>query len=148
MSDISKDLSEIILKAELRPSPYRYENLDARLDYVNGARLETIHKGIKETFGANCARAFTRMVADMPVLRPFDFIVTLGRLESQQWQWEKPAPQEKQTTGQKVLSALVHVFHADQTEKIRQDFLVTHKAELRADQQPPVQPSTQLLNFH
>lgn len=80
---------QIVMGAGMSARPEFYSGRGAISCDLNERILEKVYKGVEREHGEEAARQFVQMVADISVLSATDFLLTLYRLESRNWRWDK-----------------------------------------------------------
>lgn len=115
--------------------PAYYSGRGATTTDLDSSRLEKIWAAVQEHVGKAAAAEFVKMVASIPSLSATDFLLTLARLELNDWKWEDDllgnesgiyVDSEMSAWGT-VLEVFGGAGRANQTEAIRGDFLVSRK---------------------
>ncbi len=132
---------EIVGEAGMSARPEFYSGRGAINCDLNDKKLESIYQTIKREYSEGAAQYFAQMVADIPKLTATDFLLTLYRLEAQNWKWNKnllgdekgidvgpdQGDGKREITGMMtVLSILGGLSERDETEYIRSAFLKRH----------------------
>lgn len=116
--------------------PSYYSGRGVTLTDLNNEKLEGIYYQIKTGYGEEAAKNFVQMVADIPVLSTTDFLLTLYRLEANNWGWDKKLlGSERGVYVDNEATAFATIMNAlykgrkvvDQTSLIRKDFLKKYK---------------------
>lgn len=71
------------------PRPEFFSGRGAILSDLNSDLLGMIHEGIRREIGAEAAKNFVQMVADIDVLSATFFLNSLYGLEANGWKWKK-----------------------------------------------------------
>ncbi len=90
------DARQIVMKIGMSARPEFYSGRGAIIDDLTGPKLERIYGHIKHEHGGEAAQNFVQMVADIPVLSATDFLLSLYRLEENDWKYD-----QKLLSGQK-----------------------------------------------
>ena len=114
--------------------PSFYSGRGATTTDLSSAKLERIYQAIERNVSGNAAKAFARMVRDIPVLSATDFLLCLERFVAADWQWEKDMLGQENgiyaTDMGSALGTVVSVLGGsrdrDETVAIRYDFLLRH----------------------
>ncbi len=69
--------------------PEFYSGRGAMTCDLDSERLEYIYEHVKKEHGEEAGENFVQMVADLPVLSATDFLITLYKLDSHDWKWDK-----------------------------------------------------------
>jgi hypothetical protein len=83
------DARQIVMEANMSARPEFYSGRGAISDDLNSKILEKVYQGVQREHGEKAAKQFAQMVADIPSLSATDFLLTLYRLESNNWKWNK-----------------------------------------------------------
>jgi len=136
---------QIVDATGMSSRPEFYSGRGAILDDLDSRYLEKIYNGIEKEHGEEAAKQYIQMVADIPELSATDFLLTLYRLESHDWKWDKGllgnehgrdvGPDDE--NGARVLvgfatiaGALYNNSQIDQTMFIRGEFLKNHGVKI------------------
>jgi hypothetical protein len=131
----------IAMEAGMCPDPGYYSGRGARTTDLNHDILERVFQGVQRYLGADAAGQFIEMVAAIPKLSATDFLLTLYRLEGNQWRWDRNligteggvyAENEGAAFGT-VMSALRGMRDVDATPSIRDPFLAKHNSQRKDD---------------
>ncbi|MDP3027250.1 MAG: hypothetical protein Q8N63_06075 [Nanoarchaeota archaeon] len=132
---------QIVMEAGMSACPEFYSGRGAIPCDLNDKILEKVYKGVKREHGEKAAKHFTQMVADIPKLSATDFLLTLYRLESRNWRWDKrmlgnekgidvgPDYGDGRRTGIALVTigdVLGGMSERDETSYIRDNFLERH----------------------
>ena len=136
----------------MNPRPEYFSNRGATTSDLNDKILENIYKGIQNEYGDNAANQFAQMVAKIPKLSATDFLLSLYRLEGNNWNWdEKILGNEKGiyatdegTAMGTLFAALSGMNKRDETKDIRREFLKRHKIDPEYDEN--INPFLELKN--
>lgn len=82
-------LYKAIHKARMSNSPSYYSGRGATTSDLGYEHLSTIAQAIKENKGDKAQKNFVHMVAQIPVLSATDFLVTLHKLQDNNWEWNQ-----------------------------------------------------------
>ncbi|MDO8509483.1 MAG: hypothetical protein Q7S27_07445 [Nanoarchaeota archaeon] len=74
---------------DMSARPEYYSGRGAIAADLDSRRLENIYQLVKRERGEDAAQNFALMVADIPVLSATDFLITLYKLDSNDWKWDK-----------------------------------------------------------
>lgn len=109
---------------------------------LNSKILEKIYINIQAYKGKDAAAQYVQMVADIPKLSATDFLLTLYRLENNDWKWDTcllgnengidVGPDRGDgTRGAATFASLIGVMSGmserDETQRIRGEFLMNHR---------------------
>ena len=83
------DARQIVMGAGMSDRPEFYSGRGAIASDLNDKILEKVYQGVQREYGEEAAKQFAQMVADVPKLSATDFLLTLYRLERQDWRWDK-----------------------------------------------------------
>lgn len=126
--------------------PEFYSGRGAIRDDLDSRRLETVYQLVKREHGEEAAQNFAQMIADIPVLSATDFLLSLYRLESRNWKWDKGLLGDEEGIdvgpdygdGKReaiafstVVSVLGGGFDRDETHFIRDKFLRDHDIKIQ-----------------
>lgn len=145
---------QIVGETVMSARPEFYSGSGARVCDLSDRELERIYGGIQREHGEEAAKQYAQMVADIPKLTATDFLLTLYKLEANDWRWkEKLVGKEDgiyvdgQTDAAKVGSAMVTVISVldgmntvDETHAIRREFLARHGVK-----EPSITPKYSIL---
>jgi hypothetical protein len=81
--------SQIVTEAGMSDRPEYYSGRGAISCDLNDKILEEVYRGVQREHGKKAAEQFVQMVADVPKLSATDFLLSLYRLESRNWKWDK-----------------------------------------------------------
>ncbi len=131
--------------------PSFYSGRGATTSDLSSAKLERIYQAIENNVGQKAAKAFARMVRDIPVLSATDFLLSLERLVAAGWRWEKDMlGQENGLYAEDFGTALCTVASVlggsrdrDETVAIRYDFLLRHDLK-----EPRMPKGTNIYGYH
>ena len=143
------DARQIVMETGMSARPEFYSGRGARLTDLDDRKLEVVYQGIRREQGEEAAGNFAQMVADIPKLTVTDFLLTLYRLEANDWTWNKKLTGKEDgiyvdglTDAAKVASAfgtlgsvLGRMNEVDETCDIRRDFL--ERREIKITESPP-----------
>ena len=126
---------QIVVKAGMSDRPGFYSGRGATTTDLNDMILEKIYQEIKKEHGEDSAKQFTQMVADIPKLSATDFLLSLYRLEMNDWNWSKELlgeekgiyPEDEGSALGTIFSALSGSGNVDETDYIRTAFLERHE---------------------
>ncbi|MDD5649909.1 MAG: hypothetical protein PHF86_05730 [Candidatus Nanoarchaeia archaeon] len=132
---------EIVSKIGMSMRPEFYSGNGARIDYLNHLTLEKLYKEIESGYGRKAAQNYVQMVADIPVLYPTDFLLSLYKLEARDWKWEKSMLGNEKgiyagdfiTGAVTTISILANSTEIDETRAIRDSFLRNHGIEIKEE---------------
>jgi len=127
------DAMQIVSEAGMTEDPGYYSGRGAIRSDLNNQILEKVYQGIKKEYGEEPAQNFVQMVADIPKLSATDFLLTLYRLEGNNWEWDKMLSNKKGiylgndgSVFGTMASALCGMRGIDETHTIRSQFLTRH----------------------
>src|SRR3989338_10146114 len=80
---------QIAMNAGMSTRPEFYSGRGAIACDLNDKILEKVFQSVQKEYGEEAAKQFAQMVADVPKLSATDFLLTLYRLEVQDWKWSK-----------------------------------------------------------
>lgn len=131
--------------------PSFYSGRGATTTDLSSAKLERIYQAIEHNVGQEAARAFARMVRDIPVLSATDFLLCLERLVAADWRWNKDMLGKENgiyaTEMGSALGTVVSVLGGsrdrDETVAIRYDFLLRHDLK-----EPRMPKGTDIYGYH
>lgn len=83
------DARQIAMEAGMSARPEFYSGRGAIACDLNDKILEKVYQTVQREHGEKAAKQFAQMVADVPELSATDFLLTLYRLEGQDWKWNK-----------------------------------------------------------
>lgn len=138
------DARQIVMEAGMSTRPEFYSGRGAISCDLNDKHLEKIYQIIKKEYGNDTAKQYAQMVADIPKLSATDFLITLYRLEGNEWEWDKRilgnergAYVDGETDEAKMAVGMATIFGAltgdserDETDYIRGEFLERHRDEI------------------
>ena len=133
---------EIVVKAGMSKRPEFYSGRGAILADLNPNILEKIYIGINEIHGEKASKQFVKMVKEIPVLSATDFLLSLYKLESNNWKWKKdlsgnengvyvdgPTDDAKMVVGFMTIAEGLYQRKRDDTISIKSPFLANHKVK-------------------
>jgi hypothetical protein len=138
------DARQIVMEANMSARPEFYSGRGAISDDLNSKILEEVYQGVQREHGEKAAKQFAQMVADIPNLSATDFLLTLYRLESHNWKWNKKmlgiekgidvgpdyGDGGREAIGMVTIgNVLGGMLDRDETSYIRGEFLRRHKIE-------------------
>lgn len=137
------DARQIVMEAGMSARPEYYSGRGATTSDLNDKILEKTYQIVKENQGEKVAKQFVEMVADIPKLSATDFLLSLYRLEGNNWKWNKkifgdekgvyvdgPTDQAKMAVGLMTIAEVMFGANdRDETEYIRGAFLKRHGIE-------------------
>src|SRR3989338_9163592 len=80
---------EIVAKAGMSKRPEFYSGRGTILADLNSNILEKIYQEINEIHGEKVSKQFVKIVKEIPGLSATDFLLSLYKLESNNWKWKK-----------------------------------------------------------
>lgn len=83
------NLKQILRESSMSTSPSFYSGRGATTSDLNYKILTSIASKIEFYISAEAKKNFVDMVADIPKLSATDFLITLYRLEANNWIWDK-----------------------------------------------------------
>lgn len=149
--------SEIVNQVGMSARPEFYSGRGAIRTDLNSDKLEKIYSIINKEYGETSALEYAQMVADIPVLSATDFLLTLYRLEADDWKWnnrrlgnEKGIYIDGKTEVERFASAELTVSHVlsfgscirDETDSIRDEFLRIHEKKIK------IKPKKKNISFY
>lgn len=132
------DARQIVGQTRMSARPEFYSGRGAITCDLNDRILEQVYAGVQREHGKEAAQHYAQMVADIPVLSATDFLLSLYRLEGNDWKWDKKLlGREKgvyvdgKTDQEKMAISLATIGGAlgtirDETTSIRMEFLRRH----------------------
>ncbi len=135
---------QIVMRAGMSARPEFYSGRGAISCDLNDRILENVYQTIQREHGEKAAQQFAQMVADIPELSATDFLLSLYRLESHNWKWDKSMMRDERGIaigpdygdGKREANAFAGIVTVlggsdlDQTRYIRGEFLKRHKIEV------------------
>ena len=133
------DARQIVNDADMSGRPEFYSGRGATSSDLNDKNLEKIYQSIEQHHGKDAAQNYVRMVADIPKLSATDFLLSLYKLESHDWKWDKGLLGREKglyatdigTAHGTVFSVLFGMSDTDETSYIRGAFLKRHMIEIK-----------------
>ncbi len=80
---------DIVREAGMCSRPEYYSGRGATLSDLNSKILDKVYSGIQKAHGKNAADDFTKMVENIPKLSATDFLLSVYRLEQNNWKYDK-----------------------------------------------------------
>jgi hypothetical protein len=82
---LENKLGQIVVDAGMHRRPEYYSGRGAITSDLNSPILEKIYQGIEKQYGKKSANQYVKMVAKIPKLSATDFLLSLSKLESNNW---------------------------------------------------------------
>jgi len=129
--------SEIVREAGMSARPGFYSGRGATNSDVNDKIWEKVYQVINNFHGEDAANQYAQMVADISKLSATDFLLTLYRLESNDWEWDKKLsgsekgiyPDSEGSAWGTIGEVLCGGHERDETYNIRGQFLRRHNIQ-------------------
>ena len=84
---MSLSAKEIVRQCGMSDRPGYYSGRGAITDDLSSTKLERIYQLIKTRVSEDAAASFVEMVDALPVASATDFLISLYKLEGNEWQW-------------------------------------------------------------
>jgi hypothetical protein len=125
---------DIVMDAGMSARPEFYSGRGATRSDLNSTILQKIYDGVSREHGKDAGDNFAQMVADIPKLSATDFLITLYRLEGNEWKWSEELNSTVKglyagdygSAFGTVMGVLSGMNDTDETEHIRSTFLWQH----------------------
>ena len=140
--DEKMDARQIVEELGMSDRPEFYSGRGAILGDINDRILEGVYQGILREHGEYAAQQYVQMVVEIPKLSATDYLLTLYRLEQNNWKWNKDllgnengvyiGPDRRDGSRESIaFASLIGTIFGDnsrdETKSIRRQFLERHQ---------------------